>query len=227
MNKQPVLQLEDISKDYIQGGAVVEVLKNVNLTIMPGEFVAIVGASGSGKSSLLHIAGLLDKPDKGIVQICDIDRKESNGKINDIIRLNYIGFIYQNYNLLKDFSARENVALPRLIAGYNYAESLEEADELLGRLGLFKKTYNMPGELSGGEQQRVAIARSLINKPKLILADEPTGNLDIITSDEVFSTLLNIATQQGTSIVMVTHNYSLAKAMHKIYELKYAILNLI
>lgn len=227
MNKQPVLTLSNISKDYIQGNSVVEILKNVNLTVMQNELIAIVGASGSGKSSLLHIAGLLDLPSSGEVQICDIMRKKNAAKVNDLIRLNYIGFVYQNYNLLKDFSARENVALPRLIAGSNYNQALEDADELLAKLGLASKTYNMPGELSGGEQQRVAIARSLINKPKLILADEPTGNLDQNTAGEVFSILLQIATEQNIAIVMVTHNNELARRMHKLYELRYGELKLL
>ncbi len=227
MNKHSVLTLNNISKDYIQGNSVIEILKNVNLTVMQNELIAIVGSSGSGKSSLLHIAGLLDTPNSGEVQICDIVRKKTTSRINDLIRLNYIGFIYQNYNLLKDFSARENVALPKLIAGSSYTQALEEADELLARLGLSSKIYNMPGELSGGEQQRVAIARSLINKPKLILADEPTGNLDQTTADEVFGILLQIATEQNTSIIMVTHNNELARKMHKLYELRYGVLRLL
>ena len=227
MNKHSVLTLNNISKDYIQGNSVIEILKNVNLTVMQNELIAIVGSSGSGKSSLLHIAGLLDTPNSGEVQICDIVRKKTTLRINDLIRLNYIGFIYQNYNLLKDFSARENVALPKLIAGSSYTQALEEADELLARLGLSSKIYNMPGELSGGEQQRVAIARSLINKPKLILADEPTGNLDQTTADEVFGILLQIATEQNTSIIMVTHNNELARKMHKLYELRYGVLRLL
>jgi lipoprotein-releasing system ATP-binding protein len=227
MNKQSVLTLSNISKDYIQGNSVIEILKNVNLTVMQNELIAIVGASGSGKSSLLHIAGLLDLPSSGKVQICDIIRQKNVAKLNDVIRLNYIGFVYQNYNLLKDFSARENVALPRLIAGSNYNQALDDADELLAKLGLASKIYNMPGELSGGEQQRVAIARSLINKPKIILADEPTGNLDQNTADEVFSILLQIATEQNIAIVMVTHNNELARRMHKLYELRYGELKLL
>lgn len=226
MNNNALLNLRNISKIYKQGSSVIEILKDINFTVNQGELIAIIGSSGSGKSTLLHIAGLLDKADNGEVEIENIICDANNSRINNQMRLNYIGFVYQYHHLLKDFNARENVALPKLIAGGNYNNALEEADQLLHKLGLFNKIYNMPGELSGGEQQRVAIARSMINKPKLILADEPTGNLDPHTANEVFNLLLNLAMEQNTAIIMVTHNYVMANKMHKMYELKYGTLQL-
>lgn len=217
---EPVMDLQNICKHYQQGGLVVEVLKQVNLQVMPGELVAIIGASGSGKSTLLHIAGLLDKPDSGLV----VHNLGQGASSDDLIRLNHIGFVYQNYNLLKDFTARENVLLPRLITGANYSGAADLANELLGELGLSSKIHSMPGELSGGEQQRVAIARSLINQPKLILADEPTGNLDPHTAAKVFDLLIKLARNFNISVVMATHNYEIAEKMDVIYELKYGAL---
>ncbi|WP_316354766.1 ABC transporter ATP-binding protein [Candidatus Trichorickettsia mobilis] len=219
-----ILTLTDISKSYRQGNITVEVLKQVNLTIAEGELVAIIGASGSGKSTLLHIAGLLDKADSGTVQIAqEYYQQTMNAKTRistDLIRLQYLGFVYQYHHLLNNFTARENVAMPALIAGAKYEEALQAADQLLETLNLSNRKNNLPGELSGGEQQRVAIARSLINKPKLILADEPTGNLDPHTANEVFNLFVNRASEQGTAIIMVTHNHNLARNMHKIFELK-------
>lgn len=219
MSKQAVLLLQDIFKEYRQGRSTIEILKGVSLAVMPGELAAIIGSSGSGKSTLLHIAGLLDKPTSGKV-IFNFAGMPSCHIKHDLIRLNYIGFVYQNYNLLKDFTARENVILPRLIAGYDYASAIDDAEHLLNELGLSKRLYNMPGELSGGEQQRVAIARSLINKPKLVLADEPTGNLDSSTADEVFNLFIKLARNHNTALIMVTHNNSLAQKMDKLYQLK-------
>lgn len=215
MNKATLI-LQNISKEYTQGKAVVKVLNNINLTIEIGEMVAIIGASGSGKSTLLHIAGLLDSPASGKLIL-----PYATSQDNHLIRLHNLGFIYQQHHLLKDFTARENIALPKLIATGNYKEALRQADQLLSELGLQSRANNMPGELSGGEQQRVAIARSLINKPCLILADEPTGNLDPDTAAEVFNLFLKITRQQNTSIIMVTHNIELAKRMDKVYELRH------
>lgn len=220
-----ILELNNVSKEYKQGRSLLEVFKNVNFAIKPGELVAIVGNSGSGKSTLLHIAGLLDKPSFGSVIVCGKETNKPCFTQHNLFRLKYIGFIYQKHYLLNNFSARENVAMPRLIAGDNLANALEDADSLLEQLGLSQRAYNMPGELSGGEQQRVAIARSIINKPKLILADEPTGNLDPNTANEVFELFLRLVKEHNTAIVMVTHNYELAKRMHSCYELSFGSLN--
>jgi len=223
MSKENILTLENVHKEYMQGKTCIEVLKNVNLAVNAGEMVAIVGNSGCGKSTLLHIAGLLDAPKEGKVKICNIDCSDKDVKKNTL-RLNNIGFVYQYHHLLKDFSARENVAMPKIISGASYASSLKEADVLLIKLGLENRLYNLPGELSGGEQQRVAIARCLINSPKIILADEPTGNLDPVTSEEVFKLFVEHASSNGAAIIMVTHNHALANRMHKAYELKFGLL---
>lgn len=223
MNKEQALILTNICKTYHQGKTEIKVLDKVSLAVTYGESVSIIGNSGSGKSTLLHIAGLLDTPDSGSVEY-----NSTLGVLpkmtNDKIRLNYIGFVYQQHHLLKDFSARENVALPSLIVGKAKALALEEADHLLDLLGLSNRIHNMPGELSGGEQQRVAIARSLINKPRLILADEPTGNLDPHTAEEVFDLFLKLSKEQNTAMIMVTHNHFMAKKTLKCYEIKYGCL---
>lgn len=216
-----VLVLRNISKEYRQGRTIIRVLDDLDLTVNAGELIAVIGSSGSGKSTLLHIAGLLDKPTNGEVIIPNSEYKK-----NHLIRLNYLGFIYQQHHLLKDFTALENVIMPRLINGINQKEVVEEAKKILADLGLSKKLYNMPGELSGGEQQRVAIARSLINKPKLILADEPTGNLDPKTTNDVFNLFLKVAKEQNTAIIMVTHNHELAHKMDKLYKLRHGMLNI-
>lgn len=216
-----ILTLKKVSKHYRQGNSIIRVLDDLNLDINEGELIAIIGSSGSGKSTLLHIAGLLDKPTNGEVIIAN-----SEYKTNHLIRLNYLGFIYQQHHLLKDFTALENVIMPRLINGSNQKEAIETAKSILNSLGLGKKLYNMPSELSGGEQQRIAIARSLINKPKIILADEPTGNLDPKTTNEVFNLFLKVAKEQNTAVVMVTHNHELAHKMDKLYKLKHGALNI-
>ncbi len=223
-DNQVVLQLKNINKDYRQGRSTIEVLKNVNLEITKKQMVAIVGASGSGKSTLLHIAGLLDSADSGSVHIENIPKyKLNNFKYAPQIRLENLGFIYQYHHLLGDFTAQENAAMPLLIAGIGKDQALEKSENLLKKLGLGSRLYNFPGELSGGEQQRVAIARALINDPKLILADEPTGNLDPNTAEEIFELFLDRAENSGSAIVMVTHNISLAKRMHKTYKLDYRL----
>ncbi|MDA9163721.1 ABC transporter ATP-binding protein [Rickettsiaceae bacterium] len=220
MSDQAILTLKNICKDYTQGRSVIEVLKNIELTVYAGEMVAIVGASGSGKSTLLHIAGLLDAADAGQVSIAGIeDSKTKNLKYANKIRLENMGFIYQHHHLLRDFTAQENAAMPLLINGMKKSDAMDMAAELLEELGIGKRLFNVPGELSGGEQQRVAIARALINKPQIILADEPTGNLDPHTAEEVFAMFQEHAEKHGASIVMVSHNLELAAKMHKIYKL--------
>ena len=219
-----ILELKSISKIYEQGPAKIEIIKNVNLSVKPAELVAIVGSSGSGKSTLLHIAGLLDRNYTGEVLVGGVCASKSSAGHQNALRLNKIGFIYQYHHLLKDFNARENVAMPRLIAGLDYQAALKDADELLTQLGLQDRLMNFPGQLSGGEQQRVAIARSMINNPDIIFADEPTGNLDHLASDKVIELFLSLAKRRGLAAVIVTHNHEIAKKMNRMLELKDGVL---
>ena len=216
MNKQmPTLELKNVVKTFKQGASKLEVLKRVDFAIAPGEIVALIGPSGSGKSTMLQIAGLLEKPTKGDVwldgQRCS--KLGDNARTN--LRRDYLGFVYQYHNLLGDFSATENVALPQMIAGIGQKVANERAKWLLNRMGLGKRLSHRPSELSGGEQQRVAIARALANSPKLLLADEPTGNLDPRTSDGVFLELLSIVKETGLSALIATHNFELADKMDR------------
>ena len=216
-----ILTLKGISKDYKQGRSVIEVLKNIDLSISRGEMVSIVGASGSGKSTLLHIMGLLEAADRGVISIDGVlDSKIANLRNANQIRLENMGFIYQYHHLLKDFTAQENAAMPLLINNVPKKEAMDRSAAILEELGLGKRLFNVPGELSGGEQQRVAVARALINNPKIILADEPTGNLDPHTADEVFAMFIERAEKDGAAIAMVSHNLELASRMHKTYKLE-------
>ena len=220
MNSKTVLQLKNICRNFHQGSEILKVLQNVNLEIKQKEVVALIGPSGSGKSTLLQIAGLLDHPSSGEIilngEMCssasDIERTE--------LRRDYLGFVYQYHNLLPDFDALENVIMPQIIAGANYKEAKDKAMWLLQRLGLNEREHHRPAELSGGEQQRVAIARALSNTPKLLLADEPTGNLDPNTSDNVFLTLLEVVKETGLSALIATHNLDLAHKMDREVSLK-------
>ena len=211
----PTLELKNVVKTFKQGASKLEVLKGVDFAIAPGEIVALIGPSGSGKSTMLQIAGLLEKPTKGDVwldgQRCS--KLGDNARTN--LRRDYLGFVYQYHNLLGDFSATENVALPQMIAGIGQKVANERAKWLLNRMGLGKRLSHRPSELSGGEQQRVAIARALANSPKLLLADEPTGNLDPRTSDGVFLELLSIVKETGLSALIATHNFELTDKMDR------------
>lgn len=215
--KNAILRLENIEKSYIQGKTKLEVLKNINLDLYPGCLAGIVGVSGSGKSTLLHIAGLLDKPTSGAIFI---NGNKADSKESAYLRLQYMGFVYQQHHLLSDFSAKENVALPKILLKQNPAKALKEAEDLLCQVGLEDKINNMPSELSGGQQQRVAIARSLSNEPKIILADEPTGNLDPFNAEQVFSLFTKLTKEKNIAVLMVTHNHNLINKMDMIYELK-------
>lgn len=219
INQNAVLVLQNINKTFMQGDNVLEVLKDVNLIIKPKEIVALIGPSGSGKSTLLQIAGLLDHPSDGEVYIAG-EKCGSNDNLRTALRRDYLGFVYQYHNLLPDFDALENVILPQLIAGNNYKEAEDKASWLLQRLGLGERMKHRPAELSGGEQQRVAIARALANTPKLLLADEPTGNLDPNTSDNVFLALLEVVKETGLSALIATHNIELAHKMDREVTLK-------
>ena len=210
-----VLELADVYKAYKQGKQNLEVLSGVNLCLYQGEVAALVGQSGSGKSTLLQIAGLLDKPTSGKILINGENISKISDDVRTSLRRDYIGFVYQYHNLLGDFSALENVMLPMLIAGKNKTEASDRAEFLLKKLNLSHRLVHRPAELSGGEQQRVAIARALANSPKLLLADEPTGNLDPNTSEEVFSALLEVIQETGLSALVATHNMELAARMNK------------
>lgn len=221
MNKKTsTLLLKNISKTFIQGNEPLHVLKGVNLEIKPKEIVALIGPSGSGKSTLLQIAGLLDDPSGGEIYLNGTLCSGAGDAFKTELRRDYLGFVYQYHNLLPDFDAMENVILPQLIAGAKYKEAADKARWLLHRLGLDERENHRPAELSGGEQQRVAIARALANTPKLLLADEPTGNLDPNTSENVFSILMDVVKETGLSALIATHNTDLAHRMDREVRLK-------
>lgn len=221
MNKRnSVLSLKNISKTFMQGNEPLHVLKGVNLEIKPKEIVALIGPSGSGKSTLLQITGLLDEPSDGDIYLNGSLCSKAGDKMKTELRRDYLGFVYQYHNLLPDFDAKENVIIPQLVAGVKYKEAEEKARWLLHRLGLEDRENHRPAELSGGEQQRVAIARALANTPKLLLADEPTGNLDPNTSENVFTVLMEVVRETGLSALIATHNIDLAHRMDREVSLK-------
>lgn len=221
----PVLVLENVIKNYPQGKKKLQVLKGVNLQVNSGEIIALVGQSGAGKSTLLQIAGLLDKPSGGKILINGENVAKISDDVRTSLRRDYIGFVYQYHNLLGDFSALENVMLPQLIAGVAKNEAKDRAAFLLDKLKLSNRYQHRPAELSGGEQQRVAIARALANNPKLLLADEPTGNLDPETADNVFELLLNVIRETKLSALIATHNMELAARMDRQLKLIDGALN--
>jgi lipoprotein-releasing system ATP-binding protein len=210
-----VLALYNVAYRYHTSAGELEVLKDISLSIDAGELVALVGPSGSGKSTLLQIAGLLDPVQSGDIEIAGIHAATANDYVRTGLRNHHIGFIYQFHNLLPELTAEENAAIPMRIAGAGQKESAERAIYLLTRLGLATRRHHLPSQLSGGEQQRVAIARALANKPKLILADEPTGNLDVATSNNVVDLLLEIAKEEGVAALIATHNLELAKRLSR------------
>jgi len=216
----PTLSLRDVTRTYKMGQGELSVLKGVDLDIMPGEVIGLIGPSGSGKSSLLHAAGLLERPTSGRVSIQGEDVTDLDERTRTRLRLSRIGFVYQFHHLLPEFDARDNVALPMRIAGFSEAEARERATEMLTALGLGERVTHQPAQLSGGEQQRVAIARSLANRPALLLADEPTGNLDPTTSQTVFESLRRLAKEEGVAALIATHNMELAGHMDRVFALK-------
>jgi lipoprotein-releasing system ATP-binding protein len=215
-NATPVLRLDGMSRRYQSGDSELVVLDGINLDISPGEIVGLIGPSGSGKSSLLHAAGLLERPSDGDVYIEGQSGWDLNDTQRTAIRRDRIGFVYQFHHLLPEFDAIHNVALPALIAGRPRRECLAEAERLLGIMGLERRLRHQPAQLSGGEQQRVAIARAMINNPVLILADEPTGNLDPDTSTVVFAALSDLVRNEGAAALIATHNLELAKYMDRV-----------
>lgn len=214
-----VLRLSGIVRNFHQGRSALEVLRGVDLEVNAGEIVALVGPSGSGKSTLLHIAGLLEPPDSGEVSICGADGLGLNDNARTALRRQHLGFVYQYHHLLAEFSALENVMIPQIIAGYGRREARTRALEILEWLGLEARIDHRPARLSGGEQQRVAIGRAIAAAPALLLADEPTGNLDPHTADDVFGVLLKLARGAGLAAVVATHNPDLAARMDRIVRL--------
>ncbi len=212
----PVLELKGISRRY--GDLLI--LEDVNVALAPGETLGLLGPSGSGKSSLLHIAGLLEAPSSGEVVIAGRATSKLNDAERTRIRRDMLGFVYQFHHLLPEFSALGNVVLPQLIAGANKKHAEVEAERLLSALGLSERLRHQPGQLSGGEQQRTAIARALANKPAVLLADEPTGNLDPKTSDVVFDALLDLVRQEGLATLIATHDRRLAERMDRVLVIK-------
>ncbi|HAJ03689.1 MULTISPECIES: ABC transporter ATP-binding protein [Brevundimonas] len=215
-----VLSVHDLTRTYDTAAGGLTVLRGVNLDVRPGEIVGLIGPSGSGKSSLLHAAGLLEHPTSGEVRI---DGEAVGGlpeRARTHIRLARIGFVYQFHHLLPEFDARDNVALPLRIAGHALGAARARAEELLVALGLADRLTHQPSQLSGGERQRVAVARALANRPRLLLADEPTGNLDPATSQTVFEALHDLAKKSGVAALIATHNMELAGHMDRVFALK-------
>ena len=210
-----VLRLENVSRRYKEGEGQLEVFRDLNLSLKAGEIVALVGQSGAGKSSLLHMAGLLEEPSGGEIYIDGAAASRLPEQERTRIRRDMIGFVYQAHHLLPEFDALENVILPQMIAGKSRDRAAEEGKRLLGLLGLGGRLTHRPAQLSGGEQQRVAIARALANRPRILLADEPTGNLDPRTSGGVFDALLEITRAQGLAALIATHNFQLAARMDR------------
>ncbi|MEI7790641.1 MAG: ABC transporter ATP-binding protein [Alphaproteobacteria bacterium] len=210
-----VLRLDTITRRFREGEGQLEVFSGLSMSLKAGEIVALVGPSGAGKSSLLHIAGLLEAPTSGEIFIAGAATSKLNDAERTKIRRETIGFVYQAHHLLPEFDALENVVLPQMIAGKSRADAMVEAARLLGVLGLGKRLTHRPSQLSGGEQQRVAIARALANKPRLLLADEPTGNLDPRTSGGVFDALIAITRSEGLAALIATHNFELASRMDR------------
>ncbi|WP_417830818.1 ABC transporter ATP-binding protein [Terasakiella sp.] len=219
MNKA-VLELQNLNRSFSQGHDRLDILKEACLTIYPGEIVALVGPSGAGKSTLLQTAGLLERPDSGEILIDGVETTKLSDREKTRLRRNHLGFVYQYHHLLPEFSAQENIVIPQMINGKTKKEAQIRAQELLEAVSLAKRGQHRPAELSGGEQQRIAIARALANKPKLLLADEPTGNLDPATSDHVFNLLLDEVRKEGLAALIATHNPTLAQRMDRIVKLE-------
>ena len=220
----PVVRLTGLTRSFEQGGVRIDVLRGVDLTIMPGEIVALLGPSGTGKSTMLQAVGLLEGGFGGRIEIAGVDASGLASAERTALRRNHLGFVYQFHHLLPDFSAEENVMLPQLVAGVVRSQALGRARELLAALGLEHRLTHRPSQLSGGEQQRVAVARALANRPQLVLADEPTGNLDEVTSDKVLAQFLELVRGQGSAALVATHNERLAQRMDRVARIHEGVL---
>ena len=220
MNSQAILRCEKLVKHFQEGDYKVEVLNGVDFSVAPGERVAIVGSSGSGKSTLLHLLGGLDTPTSGEVLVDGEPLSRMSDAARGMLRNRAIGFVYQFHHLLPEFTAVENVAMPLLIGGADPAEAEAKAVDLLGKVGLAKRLSHRPAKLSGGERQRAAVARALIHRPALVLADEPTGNLDTHTGEQVYELMLELNREMGTSLVLVTHDPKMAARAQRVMQLK-------
>jgi lipoprotein-releasing system ATP-binding protein len=217
--QNPVVRIAGLKRSFEQGGVRIDVLRGIDLEVRPGEIVALLGPSGSGKSTMLQAIGLLEGGFEGHIAISGTEATKLNGDQRTTLRRDHLGFVYQFHHLLPDFTAIENVVLPQLVAGRTRADAEARATELLGALGLDKRLNHRPSQLSGGEQQRVAVARALANKPQLVLADEPTGNLDEATADRVFGEFLKLVRGEGSAALVATHNERLALAMDRVVRL--------
>jgi len=225
MSNIPLLQCRDLCKRYQEGSVQTDVLRKVAFSLQPGELTAIVGSSGSGKSTLLHLLGGLDAPTSGDVIFDGKSLNAMSSAAKAELRNRELGFIYQFHHLLPDFSALENVAMPLLIGKIGKAEAESRAREMLAAVGLEKRAAHRPSELSGGERQRVAIARALVNRPRLVMADEPTGNLDARNADAIFALLGELNVKQGTAFLVVTHDLMLAKRLNRQMEMRDGVLS--
>ena len=215
-----VLKLESIKRSFVSGDRELEVLRDINLEVAEGELVGLVGPSGSGKSTLLHIAGLLDRPDEGKILFQGADCFALNDSKRTRLRSENLGFVYQFHHLLAEFNAVDNVAMPLLTAGASRKEATKKAIDLLDRMQLRERIKHQPAQLSGGEQQRVAIARALANDPSLVIADEPTGNLDWETTNEVFEAFIELVRQKNASVLVATHNRELFERMDRVLTIR-------
>ena len=219
------LILKNINKSFWQGKTPINIIKNASLTIKKGESISLVGPSGAGKTTFLQIAGLLDTPDSGQIFINNFNATKANDKTRTNLRKNNIGFIYQFHHLLPEFSAIENVAMPLLIQNISKQSALSQAKDILTTIGLQNHLNHQPSQLSGGQQQRVAIARAIISKPSILLADEPTGNLDSTSANHIFDLIIQLSQHHHISSLIVTHNLELAKKTDKIISIKDGTLN--